>query len=153
MLMIRLQRVGQKNQPSFRLVLTDSKNSTKSGKFLEILGSHNFQKDGTILKADRIKHWISVGAQVSDTAHNLLLTNGVITGKKKNVLPKKTVAKKEEVVVEEAPAPTPASVPEPKAEPVEEAPAPELAPSEEPSAPVEETPASVAPAETEEVAA
>jgi small subunit ribosomal protein S16 len=97
MLMIRLQRIGRKNEPSFRLVLTDSKNSTKSGKFLEILGSHNFRKDGTVLKADRIKHWMSVGAQVSDTAHNLLLSNKVITGKKKNVLPKKTVPKKEEV--------------------------------------------------------
>lgn len=97
MLMIRLQRVGRKNEPSFRLVLTDSKNAAKSGKFLEILGSHNFRKDGTILKAERINHWISMGAQVSDTAHNLLVTNKVLTGKKKNVLPKKTVPKKEEV--------------------------------------------------------
>lgn len=95
--MIRLQRVGRKNEPSFRLVLTDSKNSTKSGKFLEVLGSHSFRKDGTILKADRVKHWISMGAQVSDTAHNLLVTNKVVTAKKKNVLPKKTVPKKEEV--------------------------------------------------------
>lgn len=97
MLKIRLQRVGKKNEPSFRLVLTESQNSTKSGKFLEILGSHNFRKDGTIIKADRIKHWISKGAQVSDTAHNLLVTSKVIDAKKKNVLPKKTVAKKEEV--------------------------------------------------------
>ncbi len=95
--MIRLQRVGRKNEPSFRLVLTDSKNSTKSGKFLEVLGSHNFRKDGTILKGDRVKHWISMGAQVSDSAHNLLVSNNVLTGKKKNVLPKKTVPKKEEV--------------------------------------------------------
>ncbi len=140
MLMIRLQRVGQKNQPSFRLVLTDSKNSTKSGKFLEILGSHSFRKDGTILKGDRIKHWMSVGAQVSDTAHNLLVSNGIITAKKKNVLPKKTVAKKEEVV-EEAPAPAPvaAPTPAPAAEveapaPVEEAPAPVEVPVEAPVA-------------------
>ncbi|MBU3668876.1 MAG: 30S ribosomal protein S16 [Candidatus Taylorbacteria bacterium] len=98
MLMIRLQRVGRKNQPSFRLVLTDSKNSTKSGKFLEILGSHNFRKEGsTIINADRIKHWISKGAQVSDTANNLLVSEKVLTGKKVNVLPKKSVPKKEEV--------------------------------------------------------
>ncbi len=97
MLMIRLQRVGRKNEPSFRLVLTDSKNAAQSGKFLEILGSHSFRKDGTILKADRIKHWVSMGAQVSDTAHNLLVTNKVLEGKKKNVLPKKSVPKKEEV--------------------------------------------------------
>lgn len=97
MLMIRLQRVGRKNQPSFRLVLTDSKNAAKSGKFIEILGSHNYRKDGTILHADRITHWIKQGAQVSDSANNLLVTNKVISGKKKNVLPKKTVPKKEEV--------------------------------------------------------
>jgi small subunit ribosomal protein S16 len=98
MLKIRLQRVGKKNEPSFRLVLTDSQNSAKSGRFLEILGSHNFRKDGTIIKADRIKHWISKGAQVSDTAHNLLVTHKVIDSKKKNVLPKKSVPKKEEAV-------------------------------------------------------
>ncbi len=97
MLTIRLQRVGRKNEPSFRLVLTESKNAAKSGRFLEILGSHSFRKDGTIVKGDRIKHWISMGAQVSDTAHNLLIAQKVLTGKKKNVLPKKTVpAKKEE---------------------------------------------------------
>jgi len=96
MLTIRLQRVGRKNEPAFRLVLTDSKNSAKSGKFKEILGSHNFRKDGTILQGEKIKYWISKGAQVSDTAHNLLVTNKVITGKKINVLPKKTVPKKEE---------------------------------------------------------
>lgn len=96
MLSIRLQRVGKKNEPSFRLVLTDSKNAAKSGKFKEVLGFHNFRKDGTVLKADRIKYWMSVGAQVSDTAHNLLLAQKVITGKKINVLPKKTVPKKEE---------------------------------------------------------
>lgn len=97
MLMIRLQRVGRKNQPSFRLVLTDSKNAAKSGKFLEILGSHNYRKEDTVLKGDRINHWIKMGAQLSDSANNLLISNKVITGKKINVLPKKTVPKKEEV--------------------------------------------------------
>ena len=41
MLKIRLQRIGRKNDPAFRVVLTDSKNSTKSGRFLEILGTYN----------------------------------------------------------------------------------------------------------------
>jgi ribosomal protein S16 len=41
MLKIRLQRIGRKNDPAFRAVLTDSKNSTKSGKFLEIVGTYN----------------------------------------------------------------------------------------------------------------
>jgi ribosomal protein S16 len=37
MLKIRLQRVGRKHEPTFRVVLTDSQNSTKSGRMLEIL--------------------------------------------------------------------------------------------------------------------
>ncbi len=109
MLKIRLQRIGRKNAPSFRLVLTDSRNSTKSGKSLEILGFHDFQKDGTQLKNDRITYWISKGAQVSDTAHNLLITHKVITGKKRNVLPKKTVEKKVEEAKPEVKAEAPAA--------------------------------------------
>ncbi len=120
MLKIRLQRVGRKHEPSFRLVLTDSKNSTKSGKFIEVLGNHDFrQEKNTKINKDRVLHWIKVGAQPSDTAHNLLIVQKIITGKKINVLPKKTVAKKEEPVVEE------------KAD---------VAPKVEASAPVEETP-------------
>jgi small subunit ribosomal protein S16 len=97
MLKIRLQRVGRKHIPVFRVLLTDSKNSAKSGKFLEILGSHDPRTDkGTVLKADRIKYWMGQGAQVSDTLHNLLITNKVIEGKKVNKLPKKTPQKKAE---------------------------------------------------------
>lgn len=116
MLKIRLQRVGKKNEPSFRLVLTDSQNATRSGKFLEVLGFHDFRKDGTQFNGEKIKYWISKGAQLSDTVHNLLITNKVIEGKKINVLPKKTVKveeKKEE----------PAAAPAPAAAPVAEAPA------------------------------
>ena len=97
MLKIRLQRTGRKNVPTFRVVLTDSKNSTKSGKFLEILGNHDPRNDSGEVKADRIKHWMSMGAQLTDTLHNLLLKKGVIKGTKKNKLPKQTPPKKEEV--------------------------------------------------------
>lgn len=104
MLIIRLQRIGRKNEPSFRLVLTESKSAAKK-KAMEVLGSHDFRKTNTILKKDRIEHWIKMGAQVSDTAHNLLVSNKIIAAKKRNVLPKKTVAAKvEEVVAEAAPA-------------------------------------------------
>ncbi len=127
MLKIRLQRIGRKNEPSFRLVLTDSKSAAKK-KALEVLGSHDFRKDGTILKKDRIEYWISNGAQVSDTAHNLLVSNKIISGKKKNVLPKKTVAAKPEEAAPAAAA-TPAEAPEASAAPVE-TPAPAEAPTE-----------------------
>ena len=89
MLKIRLQRIGRKNDPSFRAVLTDSKNSTKSGKFLEILGTYNPKAGEKKLDADRIKYWMSQGAKCSDTMHNFLVHDKVIIGKKVNVLPKK----------------------------------------------------------------
>jgi small subunit ribosomal protein S16 len=97
MLKIRLQRIGRKNDPAFRVVLTDSKNSTKSGRFKEIIGSYNPKSGEVIFKADRIKHWMSMGAQVSDTVHNFLVSQKLIEGKKKNVLSKKspTIKKKE----------------------------------------------------------
>ena len=97
MLKIRLQRIGGKNDAAFRLVVTDSKNSSQSGKFLEILGSHTPKADTVILKNDRILHWIKNGAQVSPTVHNMLIKHKVIEGKKKNVLSKKspTVKRKE----------------------------------------------------------
>ncbi|MBI4155715.1 MAG: 30S ribosomal protein S16 [Candidatus Zambryskibacteria bacterium] len=91
MLKIRLQRVGRKHEPAYRLVLTDSKNSTKSGKFLEILGNYDSRRgEQSAFKAERITHWMSKGAQTSDTVHNLLISKKIIEGKKKNVLPKKS---------------------------------------------------------------
>lgn len=93
MLKIRLQRVGRKNDSAFRVVLTDSKNSAKSGKFKEILGSYNLKSGEVVFKKDRIEHWIKNGAQVSDTVHNFLIREKLIEGKKKNVLSKKSPTK------------------------------------------------------------
>jgi small subunit ribosomal protein S16 len=103
MLTIRLQRRGRKNDPSFRVILVESKRAAKTGNFQEVLGSYDPRVNRTDLKADRIKHWMSMGATVSDTVHNILIKEKVIEGKKINVLPKKTVAKKEEPVAEAAP--------------------------------------------------
>mgnify|MGYP001570541525 CR=1 len=82
MLRIRLQRVGKKHDPSYRIVLTDSKNSTKSGRFLEILGNHNARAGKSVFEGERIKHWISKGARPTDSLHNLLVRKAVIVGKK-----------------------------------------------------------------------
>jgi small subunit ribosomal protein S16 len=97
MLKIRLQRVGRKHEPRFRVVLTDSKNGPKSGKFLEILGSYSSLTDHKKedFKVDRISHWIKEGAKLSDTLHNLFVELKIISGKKINVLPKKSPIKKE----------------------------------------------------------
>lgn len=150
MLKIRLQRTGRKHEPTFRVVLTDSKNGPKSGKFLEILGSYDARRNAdTQLKKERIQYWIGQGAQVSDTIHNLLITHEVIAGKKINVLPLKTPIRKE-VPVEETPvvAEAPAVEETPVVEevvteaPVVEEPAVEEAPAVEETPVVEEAPVS-----------
>lgn len=102
MLKIRLQRVGKKHEPVFRVVVGDSKNAAKSGKFIEVLGSYDPRsKNQNTLNKSRVQEWISKGAQVSDTVHNLLVSEKVIDKKKVNSLPKKTAPKKEVPVVEE----------------------------------------------------
>ncbi len=90
MLKIRLQRIDRKNETHFRLVLTDSKNATKSGKFLEILGSYNPKLSTFVCEKAEVSKWIANGAQVTPTVHNFLVKEGVVEGKKKNVLPKKS---------------------------------------------------------------
>ena len=115
MLKIRLQRVGRVHEPSFRLVLTDSKNSSKSGRFKEILGSYDPRKSTDALEAERIKYWISQGASPTDTVHNLLVKHKIINTKKINVSAKskhapteaseKVPIVKEDVIVKEAPTP------------------------------------------------
>lgn len=67
----------------------DSHKESQSGKFVEILGSYNARHGKPQFKAERVKHWISVGAQVSGTVHNLLINQKIIEGKKINVLPKR----------------------------------------------------------------
>jgi small subunit ribosomal protein S16 len=126
MLKIRLQRVGRKKVPSFRVVLTDSRNSTKSGRFLEVLGSFNQVADKKEINAERIKELIKNGAQVSTTMHNFLVSKDIIKGKKINALPKKKPIKKEEDTK-----PAESSAEAPKAE---EAPKSEEAPKTETTA-------------------
>ncbi|MEK9175065.1 MAG: 30S ribosomal protein S16 [Patescibacteria group bacterium] len=88
MLTIRLQRVGRTNDPSFRLVLIESKRAPRSGAFKEILGSYDPRhKTNTKLKADRIKYWISKGATTSTTVHNLLIGAKIVEGKTKAMVP------------------------------------------------------------------
>lgn len=82
MLTIRLQRVGKKNQASFRVVLADHRHTAKSGE-KEVLGSFNPHTKELRLKEERIKYWLGQGAQISDTMRDWLV--------KKNLLPKKEI--------------------------------------------------------------
>lgn len=88
MLKIRMQRTGRINVPTYRIVVIEHARSTKAGKFVEQVGSYDTRGKKRALKADRIKYWISVGAQPSPTVHNMLVSEKIISGKKVNVLPK-----------------------------------------------------------------
>lgn len=89
MLKMRLQRIGRRNDAAFRLIVTDSRRGPKSGKHIDRIGSYNPKLDQIQIDADKAKAWIGKGVQVSDTVHNLLVGEGVIEGKKRNVLPRK----------------------------------------------------------------
>ncbi len=130
MLMIRFQRIGRRNDPSFRMVVTEKTSGPKAGKFVDLVGTYNPKTKAFSANADRIKHWISNGAQVSPSLMNLLIKNDILKGKKINVLPKKSPIKKE--VEESAKPESGAKDTAPKADtPVaEEAPAVQSAPAE-----------------------
>jgi small subunit ribosomal protein S16 len=87
MLKIRMQRIGKINQPSFRIVVVEHTASPTAGSFVDKVGTYNPKTKERTLDEAKIKHWISVGAQPSDTVHNMLISTGIIKGKKINVLP------------------------------------------------------------------
>lgn len=94
MLTIRLQRTGRKNLAQYRVVVTDSKNSVVSSRHAEILGHYDPKAGVFEVNQERAKYWISVGAQPTDTVFNFLVDKKIVEGRKKNVLPKKTITKK-----------------------------------------------------------
>jgi len=96
MLKIRLQRVGRKNDPSFRIVLVDSHEGPKTGNHIETLGAYNPKTEERQMNNERITYWMGKGAQVSPTLWNMLVATGVVSGKKINVLPRKSPIQKEE---------------------------------------------------------
>ena len=133
MLIIRLQRTGTKNRPTFRLVLAQAHRSATK-RFIEILGHYNPRsKEFGVKSEERLKYWIGQNVQLSPTVHNLLVEKKLIEGKKV----KAWQPKKKEKPEGEAAAPVPAAA-APAAPVAEPAPAPE-------AAPVAETPAPAAP--------
>jgi small subunit ribosomal protein S16 len=125
MLTIRLQRTGRTHEPTYRVVLTDSKNGPKSGKYLKNLGwfDTRLENKADQLDTEQIKHWVAKGAKLSVTMHNFLVSKKVIDGKKKNALPKKSPIKKDAPAAEgAAPAAAPAApAPEAPAAPASQA--------------------------------
>ena len=126
MLAIRLTRKGKKNQPFFRLIVTDKRNSPKGGRPVEILGYVDPLTKKKSFEKERILYWLSKGAKPSDTVNNLLIQEKIIEGQKINVS-KISKAKLAKMAVEKAkatpaPAPAPAPAVTPEVAPVVEPP-------------------------------
>ena len=73
MLTIRLSRFGKKKKPFYRVVVTES-SRPRDGRFVEIVGTYDPLKKPAEVKldAERIKHWLSRGAQPSDTVRSFI---------------------------------------------------------------------------------
>lgn len=103
MLTIRFSRVGRKNRAQFRVVLQQH-TAAPSGRHIAVLGSYDPVEKKAVLKADKIKEWIAKGSQVSDSAYNLFVREGIIEGKKRPIKMKRPEAPvAEEVKVEAKP--------------------------------------------------
>lgn len=164
MLMIRFQRIGRTKAPSYRLIVSEKTKDTQAGT-LEPLGIYDPTKSPKVveLKEDRIKHWLSVGAQPSESVRNLLIAQGILSGDKAKsvkisqkrqgkISEKKAAAEEAEKAKKEAEAAAKAEAEAAAAAEAEAAAQAEAAPAEEEkteAAPTEE--ASEAPAEEEKV--
>ncbi len=86
MLMIRFQRTGRRNLPTFRLVCAEKARSAK-GKILEVLGLYLPQRTPHQIEyqENRVRHWLGKGAQMSDSAARLLQRAGM-TGVERFIL-------------------------------------------------------------------
>ena len=82
--------------PSFRIIVVEHTEGPKTGSIVEKVGTYNPKSKEKKLETERIKYWISVGARPSPTVHNMLVSEKIISGKKINVLPKKSPPRVEE---------------------------------------------------------
>lgn len=79
MIKLRLRRMGAKKRPSYRIVAADSR-SPRDGRVIESLGYYDPLTEPATVKVneDRVRHWLSVGAQPSETVRNLLRRQGLV---------------------------------------------------------------------------
>ena len=108
MLTFKLSRRGKKKQPTYRLVVVDKKKDPW-GMVKEDVGSYNPHTKKSQFKIERIKFWISKGAQPSPSVHNILVKENIIEAPKKKIkIKKKKGEEKKEAPKTEKPAATPA---------------------------------------------
>jgi small subunit ribosomal protein S16 len=82
MVKIRLMRMGMRGTPSYRVVVADAR-SPRDGRIIENIGWYNpLTEPSTIqIDAERARHWLSVGAQPTESVHSLFRRAGVIPRK------------------------------------------------------------------------
>ncbi len=100
MLAIKLRRVGKKHQASFRIIVAE-KRSKLQGKYVEDLGWFNPHTDEFKVNKEKTEYWLKVGAQPTDSVHNILVRAGIIKGPKKPVHKKPKKEKQEQKNVSE----------------------------------------------------
>ena len=161
-LKIRLARGGAKNRPYYRVVVADSR-MPRDGRYIERVGSYNpmlehGDENRLVIREDRVKHWLSVGAQSTDRVQRLLAQAGLVEAKPRRDQTKQDkpkakalerIQEKEEAAKAAAEAAAEAAAAPAEEAPAEEAPAEEAAAEEAPAeeAPAEEAAAEEAPAE------
>ena len=79
MVKIRLRRMGAKKRPFYRLVVADAR-APRDGRFIEQVGYYDPLTEPATVKIDeeKVRHWLDVGAQPSDTARSLLKREGIL---------------------------------------------------------------------------
>lgn len=78
MVKLRLRRMGAKKRPSYRIVAADSR-SPRDGAFIEVVGFYDPIPDPATIRVDvdRARHWLSVGAQPTETVASIFKKVGV----------------------------------------------------------------------------
>jgi small subunit ribosomal protein S16 len=75
---LRLTRIGGKKDPVWRVVVADQR-SPRDGRIIETVGQYNAQTEPSTIKIDeeRVRHWLSRGAQPTDQVRKLLKIQGI----------------------------------------------------------------------------
>ncbi len=96
--------MGKKNKAQFKIMLQES-TEAPGGRHVAVLGSYDPHSKQSTIDGDKVKYWLEKGAKTSDSVHNLLVSKGIISEKKRPVkIPKKEATegtKTEEVKKEE----------------------------------------------------
>jgi small subunit ribosomal protein S16 len=110
MVKIRLRRVGAKKQPSYRVVVADSR-APRDGRFIEVIGFYNprTEPETVKVKEDRALHWLSVGAQPTESVARLLNKQGTMARfeRLKQGEPMEVLVAEAEEAAQAAPVPSP----------------------------------------------